>query len=155
MSQPHASTRLPLRQAWPDAFVARYRAAGYWRGETFPGFLRDRARRHAGEVAVVGGDIRWTYAQLWEEVERLAAGFLARGLRPGDRVIVQLGNIPEFIAVACALFRAQLVPVYALPAHRITEVAHFARRAEARRDTPNEKPVAGVDWPVKRDTRSS
>ncbi len=131
MSQPHASTRLPLRQAWPDAFVARYRAAGYWRGETFPGFLRDRAQRHAGEVAVVGGDIRWTYAQLWQEVERIAAGFLAQGLVPGDRVIVQLGNIPEFIAVACALFRAQLVPVYALPAHRITEVAHFARKAEA------------------------
>ena len=131
MSEPHASTRLPLRQVWPDAFVARYRDAGYWRGETFPGFLRERAQRHAGEVAVVGGDIRWTYAQLWQEVERIAAGFLAQGLVPGDRVIVQLGNIPEFIAVACALFRAQLVPVYALPAHRITEVAHFARKAEA------------------------
>ena len=131
MSEPHASTRLPLRQVWPDAFVARYRDAGYWRGETFPGFLRERAQRHAGEVAVVGGGIRWTYAQLWQEVERIAAGFLAQGLVPGDRVIVQLGNIPEFIAVACALFRAQLVPVYALPAHRITEVAHFARKAEA------------------------
>ena len=116
MSQPHASTRLPLRQAWPDAFVARYRAAGYWRGETFPGFLRDRARRHAGDVAVVGGETRWTYAQLWDEIDRIAAGFLARGLVPGDRVVVQLGNIPEFIAVACALFRAQLVPVYAPPA---------------------------------------
>ena len=33
-----------------------------------------------------------------------------------DDVVVQLGNIPEFIAVVCALFRAQLVPVYALPA---------------------------------------
>ena len=48
-----------------------------------------------------------------------------------DRVVVQLGNIPEFIAVVCALFRAQLVPVYALPAHRLTEVAHFARKSEA------------------------
>ncbi|WP_279631943.1 (2,3-dihydroxybenzoyl)adenylate synthase [Luteimonas yindakuii] len=131
MGNPQSATRLPLRQVWPDAFVARYRAAGYWRGETFPGFLRERAQRHADDVAVVGGDTRWTYARLWDEVERIAAGFLAQGLQPGDRVIVQLGNIPEFIAVACALFRAQLVPVYALPAHRITEVAHFARKAEA------------------------
>ncbi|PJJ97219.1 2,3-dihydroxybenzoate-AMP ligase [Lysobacteraceae bacterium NML91-0213] len=129
MSEPQS--RLPLRQAWPDDFVARYRAAGYWRGETFPGFLRARARDIPHDLAVVGGDTRWTYAQLWADVERLAAGFLAHGLVPGDRVIVQLGNIPEFIAVACALFRAQLVPVYALPAHRITEVAHFARKAEA------------------------
>lgn len=122
---------LPLRQVWPDDFVARYRAAGHWRGETFPGFLRERAMRFANCMAVVGGDTRWTYAQLWAEAERIAAGLLAQGLVPGDRVVVQLGNIPEFIAVVCALFRAQLVPVYALPAHRLTEVAHFARKAEA------------------------
>ncbi|MDR7191391.1 (2,3-dihydroxybenzoyl)adenylate synthase [Luteimonas terrae] len=122
---------VPLRQTWPDAFVARYRAAGYWRGETFPGFLRERATRFADAIAVVGGDTRWSYAQLWAEAERIAAGLLAQGLAPGDRVVVQLGNIPEFIAVVCALFRAQLVPVYALPAHRLTEVAHFARKAEA------------------------
>ncbi|MCD9032328.1 AMP-binding protein [Luteimonas sp. Y-2-2-4F] len=130
MSEP-ADTRLPLRQVWPDDFVARYRAAGHWRGETFPGFLRDRAQRFADDVAVVGGDVRWTYAQLWAEAERIAAGLLASGLAPGDRVVVQLGNVPAFVAVVCALFRAQLVPVYALPAHRLTEVAHFARRAEA------------------------
>ncbi|MET0329643.1 MAG: AMP-binding protein [Luteimonas sp.] len=123
--------KLPLRQTWPDAFVARYRAAGHWRGETFPGFLRARAHAFAEAVAVVGGRTRWTYAQVWGEAERIAAGLLAQGLRPGDRVVVQLGNIPEFIAVVCALFRAQLVPVYALPAHRLTEVAHFARKAEA------------------------
>ncbi|MCD9028300.1 AMP-binding protein [Luteimonas sp. BDR2-5] len=131
MRNPPTPPRLPLRQVWPADFVARYRAAGYWRGETFPGFLRDRALRFADDVAVVGGDTRWTYAQLWAESERIAAGFLASGLAPGDRVVVQLGNIPGFIAVVCGLFRAQLVPVYALPAHRITEVAHFARKAEA------------------------
>lgn len=130
MSEP-ADTRLPLRQVWPEDFVARYRAAGHWRGETFPGFLRERARRFADDVAVVGGDVRWTYAQLWAEAERIAAGLLARGLAPGDRVVVQLGNVPEFVAVVCGLFRAQLIPVYALPAHRLTEVAHFARKAEA------------------------
>lgn len=129
MSDP--TSRIPLRQTWPEAFVARYRAAGYWRGETFPGFLRERATRFADAIAVVGGDTRWSYAQLWAEAERIAAGLLAQGLAPGDRVVVQLGNIPEFIAVVCALFRAQLVPVYALPAHRLTEVAHFARKAEA------------------------
>lgn len=123
--------KLPLRQTWPDDFVARYRAAGYWRGETFPGFLRERATRFADATAVVGGDTRWSYAQLWAEAERIAAGLLAQGLVPGDRVVVQLGNIPGFIAVVCALFRAQLVPVYALPAHRLTEVAHFARKSEA------------------------
>lgn len=123
--------RLPLRQVWPEAFAERYRAAGYWRGETFPGFLRERAERHGEDVAVVAGDTRYTYRQLWHEAGRIGAGLLALGLRPGDRVVVQLGNVAEFITVVCGLFRAGLIPVYALPAHRVTEIVHFARKAEA------------------------
>ena len=131
MNASFSSSRVPLRQVWPPALVARYRAAGHWRGETFPGFLRERAERFAGDIAVVGGDTRLTYAQLWQEAGRIGAGLLAQGLIPGDRVVVQLGNVPEFVTVVCGLFRAGLIPVYALPAHRITEVAHFARKAEA------------------------
>lgn len=121
----------PLRQTWPDDLARRYRDRGYWRGETFTGFLKARAAARPDALAVVGQDARWTYADLWRRAETAAAGFLAMGLKPGDRVVVQLPNIPEFLAVVFGLFRARLVPVYALPAHRLTEIAHFARRAEA------------------------
>jgi len=121
----------PLRQVWPPEFAARYRAAGHWRGETFPGFLRQRAAERPEAVAVVGGAERWTYAELHARAEAAAAGLFALGLRPGDRVLVQLGNIPEFLAAVFGLFRAGLIPVYALPAHRLTELAHFAAKAEA------------------------
>lgn len=122
----------PLVQSWPAAFAARYRARGYWRGETFSGFLRARAAELPGHVAVVGGGQRWTFAELEARAERIARGLLAQGLEPGDRVVVQLPNIPEFLSVVFALFRARLVPVYALPAHRLVEIVHFARTAEAR-----------------------
>ncbi|MFL9585188.1 (2,3-dihydroxybenzoyl)adenylate synthase [Stenotrophomonas sp. AB1(2024)] len=131
MSSVVSPARMPLRQAWPPALVARYRAAGYWRGETFPGFLRERAAQFADDVAVVGGQTRLTYAQLWREAGRIGAGLLAGGLLPGDRVVVQLGNTVEFVGVVCGLFRAGLIPVYALPAHRFTEVSHVVRTAEA------------------------
>lgn len=121
----------PLRQVWPPALVARYRAAGYWRGETFPGFLRERAAQFADDVAVVAGDVRLTYAGLWEEAGRIGAGLLAHGLVRGDRVVVQLGNTAAFVSVVCGLFRAGLVPVFALPAHRFAEVSHVLRTAEA------------------------
>jgi 2,3-dihydroxybenzoate-AMP ligase len=126
-----APARMPLRQVWPPALVARYRAAGYWRGETFPGFLRERAVQFADDVAVVGGETRLTYAQLWQEAGRIGAGLLAAGLAPGDRVVVQLGNTVDFVSVVCGLFRAGLIPVYALPAHRLTEISHVVRTAEA------------------------
>ncbi len=123
---------IPLRQVWPPEFAARYRAAGYWRGETFTSFLRQRAREMPDRIAVVGGDARWTFAELEVRAERIARGLLALGLAPGDRVVVQLPNIPEFLSVVFGLFRARLVPVYALPAHRHVEIAHFARTGEAR-----------------------
>lgn len=122
---------IPLRQTWPAELVARYRAAGHWRGETFPAMLRERAQRFAERTAIVGGDARWTYAELARRAEAIAAGLLARGLQPGERVVVQLGNIAAFYAVVFGLFRAGLVPVYALPAHRSTEIAHFVRKAQA------------------------
>ncbi len=125
------SPRLPLQQVWPEDRVARYRAAGHWRGETFPAFLRERAEQYADEIAVVAGDVRLSYAQLWHEAGRIGAGLLGQGLQPGDRVLVQLGNTAGFITTVCGLFRAGLVPVYALPAHRLTELVHFARKAEA------------------------
>ena len=122
---------IPLRQHWPAELAQRYRAAGHWRGETFPAMLRERAQRFADRTAVVGGDVRWSYAELWRRAETIAAGLLARGLQPGERVVVQLGNIPAFYAVVFGLFRAGLVPVYALPAHRSTEISHFVRKAQA------------------------
>ncbi len=131
MYSPDAHARLPLRQTWPSALVARYRAAGYWRGETLPGFLRERAARFADDIAVIAGETRLTYAQLWGQAGRIGAGLLAKGLQPGDRVVVQLGNTADFICVVFGLFRAGLVPVYALPAHRFTEVAHTLEIAQA------------------------
>ncbi|MFJ4843399.1 (2,3-dihydroxybenzoyl)adenylate synthase [Streptomyces sp. NPDC088746] len=119
---------------WPAEFAERYRAAGHWRGETFGGVLRERAAAHPERVAVVDpapGRREWTYGELDERASRLAAGFSARGIRAGDRVVVQLPNIAEFIEVVFALFRIGALPVYALPAHRETEIEYFCSFTEA------------------------
>ncbi|MDX3323255.1 MULTISPECIES: (2,3-dihydroxybenzoyl)adenylate synthase [Streptomyces] len=119
---------------WPAEFAERYRAAGHWRGETFGGMLRERAAAHPGRVAVVDPAPErraWTYGELDERASRLAAGFTARGIAPGDRVVVQLPNTAEFIEVVFALFRIGALPVYALPAHRETEIEYFCSFTEA------------------------
>ncbi|MEV7024332.1 AMP-binding protein [Kitasatospora sp. NPDC093558] len=113
---------------YPTAFAERYRAAGYWRGETFGRMLRERAAAHGERVAIVdpAGEGRcWTYAELDRRADRMAAGLRARGIRRGDRVVVQLPNVAEFFEVVFGLFRIGALPVFALPAHRYTEISHF------------------------------
>lgn len=118
-------------EPWPAEFAARYRASGYWRGQTFGAFLSSVARAYAGRVAVVGGEQRWTYAELDDRAHRVAAGFAGAGIRPGDRVVVHLPNIPEFVSSIFGLWRAGAIPVFALPAHRHTELRHFAEQSAA------------------------
>ncbi|MEU0145355.1 AMP-binding protein [Streptomyces sp. NPDC006288] len=125
---------MPDAPTWPAGFAERYRAAGHWRGETFGGVLSERAAAHPDRVAVVDPAPErrsWTYRELDERASRLAAGFAARGISPGDRVVVQLPNIAEFVEVVFALFRVGALPVYALPAHRETEIGYFCAFTEA------------------------
>ncbi|MBT2383401.1 (2,3-dihydroxybenzoyl)adenylate synthase [Streptomyces sp. ISL-11] len=120
--------------AHPAEYAERYRAAGYWRGETFGRMLRERAAAHPDRIAIVdpAGERRaWTYGELDERADRLAAGFLDRGIAKGDRVVVQLPNVAEFFEVVFALFRIGALPVFALPAHRESEIRHFCAFTEA------------------------
>ncbi|MET7619107.1 (2,3-dihydroxybenzoyl)adenylate synthase [Streptomyces sp. NPDC005408] len=119
---------------WPADFAARYRAAGYWMGETFGQMLRGRAGQHPDRVAVVdpaGAGRRWTYGELDRRADRLAAGFRDAGIGRGDRVVVQLPNVAEFFEVVFALFRIGALPVFALPAHREVEIGYFCAFSEA------------------------
>ncbi|MFJ7243052.1 (2,3-dihydroxybenzoyl)adenylate synthase [Kitasatospora sp. NPDC098652] len=116
---------------WPEEFEARYRERGYRRGRTLGSLLRDRALERPTHTAVVDGDRRWTYRELDDRADRLAAGLRRLGTAPRDRVLVHLPNTAEFLALSFALFRLGAIPVYALPAHRETELVHLARLSGA------------------------
>lgn len=117
---------------WPVEDAQHYRDAGYWQGQTLGAWLSELAESHADRPAVIGGDVRWTFAEVDDKARRIASGLLERGLRPGDRVVLQLPNVPEFVPVIGGLFKAGVWPVFALPAHRETELRHFASLSEAR-----------------------
>jgi fatty-acyl-CoA synthase len=74
-----------------------------------------------------------SYREAWEQAGRLA-GYLRRacGVRPGDRVLLDLQNSPQF-AVACfAILRAGAVIVPVSPMNIADELAHYAEDAGAR-----------------------
>ncbi|WP_275460775.1 AMP-binding protein [Streptomyces noursei] len=116
---------------WPEVFVDRYWAVGHWRGNTLDNLLRGWALEHGPRTALVHGTDRLTYGQLNRRVDRTAAGFRLRGLRPGQRVVVQLPNVPEFVLTVFALMRVGAVPVICPLAHRAPEVSHLVQVTEA------------------------
>ncbi|GAA2048914.1 (2,3-dihydroxybenzoyl)adenylate synthase [Nocardiopsis rhodophaea] len=114
----------------PAEVTRRYQELGYWKDETlgeWPSVVSDRGDR----IALVTPDRRQTFAELDLAADRMAAGLRARGLRSGERVVVQLPNTPEAVVLALALFRLGALPVFALPAHREAEITHLVDTSEA------------------------
>lgn len=116
---------------WPDHLAEDYRRTGFWLGTPLGDLLHDSCERHADRVAVVCDDERMTYAELSRRADRLAGGLLRLGIKPLDRVVVQLPNIPEFVVVVFALLRAGVIPVLALPGHRKSEISHLSDHSGA------------------------
>ncbi|WP_328307278.1 AMP-binding protein [Streptomyces sp. NBC_00442] len=116
---------------WPEEFVDRYWAAGHWRGNTLDDLLRGWAHQYGPRTALVHGADRVTYAQLNRRVDRMSAALRMRGLRPGQRAVVQLPNVPDVVVTVFALMRAGVIPVLCPLTHRGPEVAHLVRVAQA------------------------
>ncbi|HZI96761.1 MAG TPA: AMP-binding protein [Actinomycetales bacterium] len=116
---------------WPAEYADRYARAGYWRGRPLGDLLREVAEAGPDAVALVDGDVRLTFAELAERSDAAAARLLGQGLTRGDRIVVQLGSTWEFVVLTLAVLRAGIVPVMALPAHRLNELSYLVAHSEA------------------------
>jgi HIP---CoA ligase len=79
--------------------------------QTLPAVLAAAVERHAERTAVIDGDVRLTYAELGEEVDRLQRALIAAGVERGDRVCVWSPNTRHWIIAALALHSAGAVLV--------------------------------------------
>ncbi|HBI69971.1 MAG TPA: AMP-binding protein [Massilia sp.] len=101
-------------------------------GDTIGDFLTNIAARHADNDALVvpHQDVRWTYREFDERVTRLAAGLLALGLEPGDRVGIWSQNCAEWVLVQFATARAGLIMVNINPAYRRSELEYVLGKVQ-------------------------
>lgn len=116
---------------FPPEFAARYRAKGYWEDRSLADTFAEVCAKYADRVAIIDRGESITYAQLNGRSERLALNLLDRGLRPLDRVVMQLPNVVEFVYLYFALQKIGSIPIMALPTHRYREVSQFVELSGA------------------------
>ncbi|MEU1753392.1 AMP-binding protein [Micromonospora matsumotoense] len=117
---------------WPPELVARYTDRGYWTHRPLGAYLYAAADADPTATCLVDGPVRLTFAELTARADGAAVRLRALGIRPDDRVVVQLPNCWEFVVLTVACFRLGAVPVMALPAHRRQEIAAIVALTGAR-----------------------
>ncbi len=122
---------LPGVTPFPPEFAAHYRAKGYWEDRTIASVWEDCCRLYADRIAVVDGEVEVSYAQLSARATNLALNLLDLGIKPLDRLVVQLPNRIQFVYLYLALQKIGAIPVMALPAHRYLEISQFVAIAGA------------------------
>lgn len=115
----------------PPEFAQRWRDEGYWRDQSLRQVFGELFETHADRVAVIGDDGQLTYGELHVSAVKLAANLYDVGLRPLDRVVVQMPNSVEFVQLYFALQWIGAIPIAALPAHRYREMSHFVENSGA------------------------
>jgi cyclohexanecarboxylate-CoA ligase len=130
-----------------DVFLPSYRLAeakGLWLDRLLVDDLDDAVASHPGKLAFAGTnsmrhtEVRLTYAQLAERVERIAAGLMRLGVERGDAVAFQLPNWWEFTALVLACNRIGAVANPLMPIFRERELKYMLGFSEAK--------VAIVPW---------
>ena len=122
---------------YPADAAALYTRRRWWLGLTMGDLLDKAADIYPRKEALVGLDAsgemrRYTYDELRWAADTLAVRLLDEGLTPGDRVLLQLPNWPEFVVTYFALQKAGLVMVLLTVNHTAREITHLARLTQPR-----------------------
>ena len=117
---------------FPEEFVNKYKAKGYWIDKTLGEEFDEAVAKFGDRVALACNGEYVTYRELGERATRLALHFIERGLRPYDRMIMQLPNELEFAYVYFAAVKIGVIPIMALPVHRDAEIGFFAMFTKAK-----------------------
>lgn len=90
--------------------------------------LRARAAAHPERAAIIEAERTWTYAELADTAARVATGLRARGLRPGDGVLVLQPMSGELYAFLVGAWQAGLVCLFIDPSQGRSHLAACVRR---------------------------
>lgn len=99
--------------------------------QTLPEALKRSAQRYPHHVALEFFGRTKTYRELYEQIERAAAGLRKLGVQPGDRVALVLPNCPQHVVAFYAVLRLGAVVVEHNPLYTERELRHQFEDHEA------------------------
>ena len=105
----------------------RYNRLRWWPGRALGDLLDKAADVFPHKEAFADGVSRHTFSQAREKANRLAISFMDLGIRPQDRVLVQLPNWNEFVYTYFALQKIGAIIVLLIDRYRQYEVSHLVR----------------------------
>jgi fatty-acyl-CoA synthase len=101
------------------------------RGETIGQMWDAIVARHGGRDALVScrQGVRWTYAELDEQVARCARALVAEGVERGDRVGIWSPNNAEWVVLQFATAKVGAILVNVNPSYRRSELEYALRQS--------------------------
>jgi len=90
------------------------------------------AGKHASRDALVHieSDVRYTYELLSQEIDRVARGFIYRGLARGDKVAIWSQNVPQWLIALLALTKMGAISVPVDPAASRDNLLYILEQSE-------------------------
>jgi fatty-acyl-CoA synthase len=103
-------------------------------GETIGAHFDRTVARWADRPALIARQqgIHWTWRELGERVDAFAAGLIALGLRPGERIGIWSPNNAEWVVTQFATAKAGLILVNINPAYRLVELEYALNKVGCR-----------------------
>mgnify|MGYP000990266959 FL=1 len=103
----------------------------WWQPRTLDQMLDTATAEFPDRPLVVTDQRSWSYRDIQRGSERIAAGLVASGVRPGDHVALLMANYPEFVAAKFAIARAGAVAVPVNFLNRRDELGYVLRQSDA------------------------
>jgi fatty-acyl-CoA synthase len=94
--------------------------------------LETSARRYPQRAALIFFGRVFTYSQVRDSAERIAAHLAALGVRKGDRVLLDMQNCPQLVIAHFGILRANAVVVPVNPMNRAEELKHYIEDPDAK-----------------------
>lgn len=91
---------------------------------TLPQWLERAVERHGDRTALIFRNGKLSYRRLKDQVDRLATALAAMGVARGDRVAIQLPNIPQFVIAYYAIQSLGAVAAPTNPTYTPREIEH-------------------------------